>query len=216
MRVSLAPSQRSQAALPLRCATSCGPAARLAALCSWLVKEGSGAPLPAGFASAEEAVLELCEDDDPLCKSWRERPDLRVPPREACSQKSWSAAIAKRSIRIQCQSASRRDSVRLRFVCGGDILPWLAAPPSKALDTGCGPPALRLLLKWHLGCPIMDTSFGSPLWGLPRTDGRFRGSRGLLPSWASLASPLHGAILPLSMLLGAGCSVCYGAELGSR
>ena len=165
-RVSLTPSQRSQASLPLslgglgiRCATSCGPAARLAALCSWLVKEGSGAPLPAGFASAEEAVLELCEDDDPLCKSWRERPDPRVPPREACSQKSWSAAIAKRSIRILCQSASGRDSVRLRFVCGGDILPWLAAPPSKALDTGCGPPAFRLLLKWHLGCPIMDTSF---------------------------------------------------------
>ena len=115
--------------------------------------------MPAGFASAEEAVLGLCEDDDPLCKSWRERPDPRVPPREACSQKSWSAAIAKRSIRILCQSASGRDSVRLRFVCGGDILSWLAAPPSKALVTGCGPPAFRLLLKWHLGCPIMDASF---------------------------------------------------------
>ena len=38
------------------------------------------------------------------------------------------------------------------------------------------------------------------MWGLPRTDGRFRGSRGLLPSWASLASPLHSAILPLPVL----------------
>ena len=98
MRSRLSPSHWAQACIPLslgglgiRSAQLSGPAARMAALCSWIRVEGADAPLPVGFSDVEATVLRLCDVDDPNCRAWRDRPPSGPLPLAACSQKMWTA-----------------------------------------------------------------------------------------------------------------------------
>ena len=93
----------------------------------------------AGFADPEAAVLGLCDVDDPSCSAWRDRPSSGPVSPAAYSQKVWSASIDNHALSGLCHSTTGRDNVGLKFLCCGNVLPWLAAPPSRALDTGCGP-----------------------------------------------------------------------------
>lgn len=78
-------------------------------------------------------------------------------------QRFWSNLIHKARKNALLQDSSARDMVRLRCQNSSTASAWSRAPPSTALGTKIARDRFRLMLRWHLGIPILSpTQAGKP------------------------------------------------------
>jgi hypothetical protein len=80
-----------------------------------------------------------------------------VPP-ECLSQDYWGTLFHRHFRQTLVRGSPARDRVRLEFQQEGTCTGWLTASPAAALGNSFPASDFRLLLKWHLGIPILPDS----------------------------------------------------------
>ena len=88
-------------------------------------------------------------------KDWCVTGQMRDVNPEHKTQRHWSILIHKARKNALLQDASARDMVRLRCQDSCTAGAWSRAPPSSGLGTKIPRDRYRLMLRWHLGMPIL-------------------------------------------------------------
>jgi len=162
----------SQACLPISkggcgitSAVRLAPAARLAGT---LLFERHGPTIIGADASLtvrcrrEQSLLEglaaqLPPELEPL-KSWREAGCISRVDGPESAQKWWSNHIADHALLCLSSTGKARDVPRLTVQTSGGGGSWLSAAPNKAEGLAIPANQFQLLLRWHLGLPIVPAS----------------------------------------------------------
>ena len=168
----LSDQQWAQACLPLghgglgiRSASSTKGPARIAALHNWFshaesqlgLKHTAHYSFPDTASLLSTLVSSVGPHVDPL-STWSRDGRITPQPGPHRLQHWWSDQSAIHAKTALLLSANIRDAVRISQTTGPGSSGWMAAPPSAALGLAFDSPTYRILLKWHLGIPLVPAS----------------------------------------------------------
>jgi hypothetical protein len=138
--------------------------ASVAGLNTWLLDGQDLRPrnAPVADLTGSRETLEwlrgqLGPDHQPL-KEWCSTGIIRDVERDHCDQKKWSTLVHRLRKTTLLQESNARDSARLRCQDSTSAGAWSRAPPSVALATKIGRDSYRLMIRWHLGMPVLAQS----------------------------------------------------------
>ena len=109
----------------------------------------------------QEAVSwlrELVGDLQEPLRTWAAEGRFSNVEREHQEQDFWSTLVHKQRKKALLQDAAARDIVRLKCQDSADAAAWSRAPPCAAFGTKMGRHAYQLVLRWHLGMPLLAQS----------------------------------------------------------
>ena len=151
----------------------CAPAT-VAGMATWTEKSMAIRPNNAptkGLWGAAEAISWLAEQIGPNChplSEWLQIGKMSPIEPDHMKQKWWSEKVSVSRRLALLQDAAPRDVVRLRCQTSPTASAWSRAPPSRGLGTKIPRDRYRIMLRWHLGLPILPPSSagkGCPLCG---------------------------------------------------
>ncbi len=167
---SLSDNQWSQASLP----TARGGfgisdpiqvchAARLSACVSWISGGAVGLTLcpvlrdslPRGHVGVIAALCSVLGNTGEPLSVWAGGETYKSQDPKHASQSFWSNLLVKSQRDQLVASVSARDRARLEIQDHPEAVSWVTASPAIALGNDCSPSAFRLLMRWHLGEPII-------------------------------------------------------------
>ena len=85
--------------------------------------------------------------------------DYRAQDPKHASQSFWSNLLIKSQRDLLVASVSARDRGRLEIQDHPESVSWVTANPAVALRNDRSPSAFRLLMRWHLGEPIIPKAW---------------------------------------------------------
>ena len=91
---------------------------------------------------------------DPLAQ-WVREGRITATPGPHRSHHWWSDQVSRHTRQARLDRAAPRDAVRISQSSGPISSGWMAARPSTALGLAFDGPTYRVLLKWHLGIPLL-------------------------------------------------------------
>ena len=136
------------------------PAASTAGLIAW-VQSPPSMKIPmatTGLSGTRETLQWLLAElgnAEPTLKDWLDKGVISPSDKDDISQKEWSTLQHKARRASLLQDANSRDSIRLRCQSSSGCFSWSRAPPSFALGTKIPTEKYRIMLKWHLGMPVL-------------------------------------------------------------
>ena len=175
---SLPPAQRVQASLPLsaggcglRCPLQVRPAARMAALVSFLCDGAERVGIPdlarqhiwTWFHPVLTELQGRLGQHDPLPSWCADNRRILQATAEHKRQKWWTAALGRKRMEELLDSVPKRDQARILEQQGGVGTAFMSVPPSIPLRTFLPPEQYRLGLRWWLGLPLIPTDLDSPV-----------------------------------------------------
>ena len=141
----------------------CAPAT-VAGMATWTEKSMSIRPNNApiqGLWGAGEAITWLTEQIGPNChplSEWLQIGKMSPIEPDHMKQKWWSEKVSASRRSALLLDAAPRDVVRLRCQASPTASAWSRAPPSRGLGTKIPRDRYRIMLRWHLGLPILPPS----------------------------------------------------------
>lgn len=140
------------------------PAAALAGLTRWSEKSTALRPKGApgqGLTGVAETLAWLREhvgeSQEPL-STWAAQGRFSAVEKEHMDQNYWSGLIHKRRKQALLQDSPARDIVRLKCQDSADAAAWSRAPPCAAFGTKIPRETYQVIIRWHLGMPLLAAS----------------------------------------------------------
>ena len=154
----------SQGGLGVESPHTQAPAATMSGLISWLLKGQEFRPQGCtdtpllGTSELLHWLRSTLQPESQPVRRWAESGGILDPEIEHGEQEFWSKLIhisLRQSLLQDCQA---RDAVRLRSQDGTSCSAWSRAPPSSALGTKIPRDRFRIMIRWHLGMPVLSPS----------------------------------------------------------
>ena len=183
--------------------------ARLSPCVSWLsggtlgltLYPGLREVLQRGHFDVVNAFCAVLGDVGEPLSAWKGGGTYRAQDPKHASQTFWANLLVKGRRDLLVASVTARDRARLEIQDHPEAVSWVTASPAVALGNDCSPSAFRLLMRWHLGEPIIPKEWVvPPMPRVRRFAGRLRRPRGLLREGGVVGAPFPSPRLHLARL----------------